>query len=91
MSENFNVNLSSMGPLVLEKKIFFFNIFPLQAHVKKNKKEEKSFLYCGPTRPPGTMILSNSLLYYVREFSFNFSSFGPGVLEKKIFEIPFPI
>jgi hypothetical protein len=28
-----------------------------------------SFPYCGPTRPPGAMILINYLSYYVRELS----------------------
>jgi hypothetical protein len=37
----------------------------------------KSFSFCGPTRPPGPMISTNLLLYYVRHLSCKFQLFWP--------------
>jgi hypothetical protein len=47
----FKVNFSFMGPLVLVEKIFW--IFSLYKHMLKK------FPYCGPTRLPWVMILTN--------------------------------
>jgi hypothetical protein len=54
MSESFHVKFSSFGPEVLEKKIL--KIFS-SVNICKT-----SFPYCGPTRSPGVMILTNSNL-----------------------------
>jgi hypothetical protein len=63
------VNLNFSGPVVLEKRILkiFSNI-----HTCKN-----SFPYCGPTKPPGAMKLTNLLLYYIKKLSCKFELFWP--------------
>jgi hypothetical protein len=47
---------------------------------------KNSFPYCGPTRPPGAMILRNLLLYYIVELSCKFPLLGPMVPEKTNFK-----
>jgi hypothetical protein len=54
----FMPSLIEIGQLVLEKKIFF-NI----------KISKYSFLYCGPSWPPGTMKWTILNLYYIRKLS----------------------
>ena len=57
-------NLIEIGLLVLEKKIFFnINIC------------EYSFPYCGPSRAPGTMMLTILNLRYIRKLSCKYDLF----------------
>ena len=53
-------SLIKIGKLVLEKS-FFFNI-----NICKY-----SCPYCGPSRPPGTMMLTILNLHYIRKLSYN--------------------
>jgi hypothetical protein len=75
MSESFHVNLNFSGSVVLEKKIlkYFFYI-----NICKN-----GFPYCGPTLPPGAMILTNLNLHYRRDLPSKFElSWLSGSLEE---------
>ena len=64
MQDMFVPSLIAIGQLVLEK-IFFLNI----------NISEYGFPYCGPSRPPGTMISKNLNLYYIRKLSCKYDLF----------------
>jgi hypothetical protein len=69
------LSLIEIGLLVLEKKIFpYINIC------------KYSFPYCGPSRPPGTMMWTILNLNYIRELSSKYDLFW-----LKIFKWPNPI
>ena len=73
-------SLIEIGLLVLKKEIFFnINIC------------KYGFPYCGPSRPPGTIMLIILNLHYIRSFHVNMTYSGSVVLEKKIFQLPHPI
>jgi hypothetical protein len=68
---NFYVNFKSSSAVVLLK------IFPIQIHIKI-----VSPIVRGPSLPPGTMILINFILHYVRKLCRDTFMSGPMVLEK---------
>ena len=57
-------SLIEIGLLVLEKKIFF------NVNICKY-----SFPYCGPSRPPGIMMLTILNLHYIRKLSCKYDVF----------------
>ena len=69
-------SLIEIGLLVLEKKIFFIiNIY------------KYCFPYCGPSRPPWTMMLTILNLHYIRKLSCKYDLFWLSGSEEEDFSM----
>ena len=72
-------SLIEIGLLVLEKIFFNINIC------------KYGFPYCGPSRPPGTMMLTILNLHYIRQLSCKYDLFWlSGSVEEDFFNKPTP-
>ena len=69
MSGRFHVDFNISGLVVLKKKIF--------KHFSYINTCKNCFPYCGPTRPPGTMIWTNLNLLYVSKLPCKFELSWP--------------
>jgi hypothetical protein len=67
MSGSFNINYNFSGPVGYVEEDF--------KDISYIKIGKNSFPYCGPTPPPGAMILTKLILYYVRKLSCKFQLF----------------
>jgi hypothetical protein len=59
----FHVNFGFSGPVILEKMLKILKYF---SYINAFKHSPP---YSGHTRPPGAMLLTNLLLYYIRNLS----------------------
>jgi hypothetical protein len=68
---------------VLCQKSLIWNLAFLALWFFRKRFWKNSFPFCGPTRPPESMILTNVILYYVRKLSCKFGVFWFVVLVKR--------